>query len=81
MIDVSDELTEALREGREALIRVREAAKSGDGDVQRSAMKGWLAAEQNRRAAWLSMATPLPEAKQSHFGEPRARRLARDLGL
>ena len=63
MIDVLDDLTEACRESRQALIRVREAAKSGNCDLG-AAMKGWLAAEQKRRAAWLAMATPLPASEE-----------------
>ena len=60
MIDVSSELTEALRESRQASIRLREAAKSANLEQHRAAMKELLAAWQRKRAAWLAMATPLP---------------------
>ena len=60
VIDVSNELTEALRESRQASIRMGEAAKSANREEHRRAMKQFLAAEQRRRAAWLAMATPLP---------------------
>jgi hypothetical protein len=60
VIDVSTELTEALRESRQALIGVLEAAKSANREQHRAAMKEYLAACQRKRAAWLVMATPLP---------------------
>jgi hypothetical protein len=60
VIDVSSELTEALRECRQASLRVREAAISANREQHREAMKEWLAAAQRKRAARLAMATPLP---------------------
>lgn len=60
MIDVSSELTEALRESAQASIRVLEAANSANREQHREATKEWLAAQRRRRAAWLAMATPLP---------------------
>jgi hypothetical protein len=59
VIDVSNELTEALRESAQASTRLLEAAKSANREQHRRAMKEWLAAAQRRRAAWLAMATPL----------------------
>jgi hypothetical protein len=60
VIDVSSELTEALRESAQVSTRLLEAAKSANREQHRGAMKEWLAAAQRRRAAWLAMATPLP---------------------
>ena len=62
MIDVSSELTEALRESRQASIRLREAVKSANLEQHRAAMKECLAAWHRKRAAWLAMATPLPDS-------------------
>jgi len=59
VIDVSSELTEAVRASTQASRRVLEAAKSANREQHRGAMKEWLAAEQRRRAAWLAVATPL----------------------
>jgi hypothetical protein len=64
VIDVSSELTEALRESRQASIRLREAAKSANLEQHRAAMKDFLAAWQRKRAAWLAMATPLPTSDE-----------------
>ena len=63
-IDVSSELSEALRESRQASIRVLEAAKSANREQHRAAMKEMLAAWQRKRAAWLAMATPLPTSEE-----------------
>ena len=63
VIDVSSELTEALREVTQASIRVLEAANSANREQHREATKEWLAAERRRRAAWLAMATPLPAGR------------------
>jgi hypothetical protein len=60
VIDVSSELTEALRESAQASIRVLKAANSANREQHREATKEWLAAQRRRRAAWLAMATPLP---------------------
>ena len=59
VIDVSSELTEALRESRRASIRLREAVKSANLEEHRAAMKECLAAWHRKRAAWLAMATPV----------------------
>jgi hypothetical protein len=64
VIDVSSELSEALRESRQASIRVREAAKSANREQHRAAMKELLAAWHRKRAAWLAMATPLPASDE-----------------
>ena len=67
VIDVSSELSEALRESRQASIRVLEAAKSANREQHRAAMaamKEMLAAWQRKRAAWLAMATPLPASEE-----------------
>ena len=63
VIDVSSELTEALREVKLASIRVLEAANSANREQHREATKQWLAAERRRRAAWLAIATPLPAGR------------------
>jgi hypothetical protein len=59
-IDVTTELTQALRESSQAFSRVLEAAKSADYERHRGAWKNLLAAAQRQREAWLAMATPLP---------------------
>jgi hypothetical protein len=59
-IEVSSELTEAMRAAFHVSIRLREAAKSPDREQHRRVMKEWLAAQQRRREAWLAMATLLP---------------------
>jgi hypothetical protein len=64
VIDVSSELSEALRESRQASIRVLEAAKLANREQHRAAMKEMLAAWQRKRAAWLAMATPLPTSEE-----------------
>jgi hypothetical protein len=64
VIDVSSELTEALRESAQASNRLLEAAKAGDRERHRAAMKECLAVERQRRAAWLAMATPLPASDE-----------------
>ena len=60
MIDVSPELTAALRESAEILPRLREALKSSDREQYRRVMQAWLAAQQHHREAWLAMVTPVP---------------------
>jgi hypothetical protein len=62
VIDVSSELTKAVRESSQASDRLLEAAKSRDPEQHRRASKDWLAAQQRRRKAWLAMATPLPDS-------------------
>jgi hypothetical protein len=62
VIDVSSELTEAVRESSRASDRLLEAAKSRDQQQHRRASKEWLAAQQRRRQAWLAMATPRPNS-------------------
>jgi hypothetical protein len=64
VIEVSSELTEALRESRQASIRVFEAAKSANREQHRAAMREWVAAWHRHRAAWLAMATPLPASDE-----------------
>jgi hypothetical protein len=64
VIDVSSELTEALRESRQASTRLLEAAKIGDSRTTRAAMKECLAAWHRQRAAWLAMATPVPAGEE-----------------
>src|SRR5215472_575423 len=59
VIDVSSELTEALRESRQASTRLREAVKSANLEQHRAAMKECLAAWHRKRTAWLAMATPV----------------------
>jgi hypothetical protein len=51
-----------MRESRQASIRLREAVKSANLEQHRAAMKEWLAAWHRKRAAWLAMATPLPDS-------------------
>jgi hypothetical protein len=65
VIEVSGELTEAMRESRQAAIRLREAAKSANLEKHRAAMKEMQAAWQRKRAAWLAMATPVPASEES----------------
>jgi len=64
VIEVSSELTEAMRESRQASIRLREAMKSANLEEHRVAMKECLAAWDRKRAAWLAMATPLPTSDE-----------------
>jgi hypothetical protein len=64
VIDVSSELTEAMRESRQASIRLREAVKSTNLEQHRAAMKDYLAAWERKRAAWLAMATPVPASDE-----------------
>jgi hypothetical protein len=64
VIDVSTELTEAMRESRQALTGVLEAPKSANREQHRAAIKEWLAAQQRKRAAWLAMATALPASDE-----------------
>ena len=64
MIDVSGELTEAVRESSRASDRLLEAANSRDQQQHRRASKEWFAAQQRRRQAWLAMATPLPNSDE-----------------
>jgi hypothetical protein len=51
VIDVSSELTAALRESRQASARLREAAKFANLEEHRAAMKECLAAWHRKRAA------------------------------
>jgi hypothetical protein len=60
VIDVSSELTEALRESHQASRRLFAAMRSGNVEEHRAAMKECLAAWHQQRAAWLAMATPVP---------------------
>jgi hypothetical protein len=64
VIDVSSELTKALRESHQASRRLLEAAKTGDSQTTRAAMKDCLAAWHRQRTAWLAMATPLPNSEE-----------------
>jgi hypothetical protein len=70
VIDVSSELTEAMRESRQASIRLREAVKSANLEQHRAAMKEMLAAWQRKRAAWVAMATPASEEERAAPAPP-----------
>jgi hypothetical protein len=59
-IDVSIELTQALRDSEQASVRLHDALKSADRGRHRDARQDWLAAQRRRREAWLAMAAPLP---------------------
>jgi hypothetical protein len=73
VIDVSSELTEAMRESRQASIRLREAVKSANLEQHRAAMKEMLAAWQRKRAAWLAMETPVPTSEEERAAPDTAR--------
>jgi hypothetical protein len=64
VIDVSSELTDALRESVQASRRLLKAAKTGDSQTTRAGMKECLVAWHRQRAAWLAMATPLPTSDE-----------------
>jgi hypothetical protein len=59
VVDVSSELTEALRESRQASRRLFAAMKSADVEEHRAVMKECMAAWHRKRAAWMAMATPV----------------------
>ena len=64
VIDVSSELTEAMRESHRASTRLFAAMKAGNPEAHRAAMKECLAAWHQKRAAWLAMATPVPASDE-----------------
>jgi hypothetical protein len=67
-IDVSLELTAAMREASRVSIRLREAVQSPDREQHRRVIREWLAAAQRRRKAWLAMVTPLPTKNATGIG-------------